>query len=66
MKMTNAENIALIGESDSFQFRQMLKRAECESISEEHDEYAGCAMHDYIFADESVLRVCAGHMEAIR
>ena len=63
--MTTAENIALIGESEPSQFRPMVARAERESIAEEHDEYEGYAMHDYIFPDKSKLRVCAGHMEAI-
>jgi hypothetical protein len=63
--MTTAENIAIIGESEASQFRPMLKRAEREAISVEYDEYAGCTMTDYIFADASKLRVCAGHMESI-
>ena len=64
--MTTAENIALIGESDSEQFRPMCARAVAQSISEEHDEYEGYGMSDYTFADGSVLRICAGHMEAIK
>ncbi len=63
--MTTAENIALIGESEASQFRPMLVRAECESISVEYDDYEGCSVTDYIFPDGSKLRVCAGHMESI-
>jgi hypothetical protein len=63
--MKTAENIAMIGESESSQFRPMVKRAESESIAVEYDEYEGCTMVDYIFADASKLRVCAGHMESI-
>lgn len=64
--MTTAENIAIIGESEQSQFRPMVLRAERESVAEEHDEYEGFGMHDYTFADGSVLRICAGHMEAIK
>lgn len=64
--MNTAENIAFLAESDSAtQFRPMLKRAEQDSVSVEYDEYAGCTTADYIFADGSKVRVCAGHMEAI-
>jgi hypothetical protein len=63
--MTTAQNISIIGESESSQFRQMLARAERESIATEHDDYEGCAVTDYIFQDGSKLRVCAGHMESV-
>ena len=63
--MTTAENLALVAESHSSQFRPMLRRAESLSISEEYDDYEGNAMTDYIFLDGSKLRVCAGHMEVI-
>lgn len=63
--MKTADNIALIGESESLQFRPMLARADRESIAIETDEYEGCPVTDYIFPDGSKLRVCAGHMESI-
>lgn len=63
--MTTAENIVLIAESESSQFRPMLARAQRESIAEAHDEYEGCSMVDYTFPDGSTVRVCTGHMEAI-
>jgi hypothetical protein len=63
--MTTAENISIIGESESTQFRPMLARAERESIATESDDYEGCTVTDYIFQDGSKLRVCAGHMESV-
>jgi uncharacterized membrane protein len=63
--MTTAENIAIIGEADSSQFRPALARAQGESIFIEDDDYEGYAVMTLRFADGSRLRVCAGHMEAI-
>jgi hypothetical protein len=63
--MTTAENIALIAESDTHQYKLMVARAERESVALEFDEYEAHPVTDYIFSDGSKLRKCAGHMEAV-
>jgi len=62
--MTLAEVWAQQGDNSPM-FNPTLAIIQAACVSEEHDEYGGCAVARYTMPDGSVIQVCCGRMEAI-